>query len=305
MNFYELLSPFFLLFLGTLLGFLFGKNFQISSKNFSRANLFIFSPLLMFTGTFAKQFDFDFIKIFFLTALLSIVLMIFALLWSKAFPLPQEENAIFLTNSTVSNVGNFGMPLCISILGEASIAPLSFVLLVHSIFANTFGAFFISGGQQSFKKSLINILKLPTIWAVLLGLILQFLDIKIPAVIFQPLQTFGNVAIPFSIFIFGMSLSVLEKFILPTRLFLQSLFWQLILAPIVGLGILKFFSIGKLASQVFFIETTVPLALITVVLADVFNCKKEKAATIVLLSTLFSFVTIPLWIYFGFRILGS
>ena len=300
MNFYELLTPFALLFTGTFLGFTFGKISRVSSHNFSKAHIFIFSPLLMFTGTFAKQFEFDFVKIFFLAALLSTVLMILALLWSMIFPLSREENAIFLINSTVSNVGNFGMPLCVSILGEASIAPLSFVLLVHTIFANTAGAFFISGGQQDFKKSLKNIFKLPAIWAVLLGLCFQFLAIRIPVPIFESLKMFGNVAIPFSVFIFGMSLSVLDKFILPKRLFLQSVFLQLFLSPALAYVILGFFPVGELVAKVFLIESTVPLALITVALADVFNCKKEKAATIVLWSTLLSFVTIPLWLYFLF-----
>jgi predicted permease len=58
--------------------------------------------------------------------------------------------------------------------------------------------------------------------------------------------------------------------------------------------------LDQLFAEILLIETATPLAVFSIILADIFKNDAAKTAGIVLLSTAISFATIPLWIFLAF-----
>jgi len=298
MNFQQLIEPFFLLFLGTFLGFLFGKFFHFPSKPFSSAVNFVFMPFLVFSGLIDRELNMQYLLVFIAYFSFILLLIFIAFFWSKFFPLEVKENAIFRLTSVSSNTGNFGIPLCVALFGSEVIAIIAFIILANQIMLNIFGVFFISQGKKNIKKSFLDILKMPVLWAITLSLLIKYFSFNFSSSFFEPIKTIGLTTIPLAIFTFGLSLSGIEKCNFPLRLFLQSSFLRLILSPLVMLIILKIFNLEKNFSQVLFVESTVPLAIFTIILADIYSCSPQKASSIVLASTILSIFTISFWLVF-------
>ena len=253
-------------------------------------------PFLVFTGIFAREISMQFFWAFLAFFLLQICLILIVLIWSKIFPLSKKENAIFRLNATVGNIVNFGLPLCIGIFGEESVAIISMFILATQLVLQTAGIFFISNGTKTPKESFFTIFKMPIFWAILLALFLQILHVKIPPLLYDTLKNFGKVAITLSVFIFGISLSHLKFSSFPVRLFFQSVLLRMFIAPFIALGIIKILPLEKIVANVFFVEATVPLGIYIVILSDVFDCDASHAASIVLASTILSIVSIPAWV---------
>ena len=294
----EIISPFVLLFIGVGLGFLFGRIFSVTSSPFSLAFNYIFGPLLVFYGTLSKNFEFDFIIIFFAFLCLNLLLVLIAYIWSVLVPLSRKENALFRFSGTTSNIGNFGLPLCVSLFGEQTIALVAFIIVSTNFSMQLLGVFFLSNEQKSPVKALLEIFKMPMLWALLIAMFFQLAQIKLPQAVFSPIAELGRAAIPLAIFTFGVALSGLRSFSIPIRLIVQSVILRLILSPLIAIVILNLIEMEDITRKVFFVESTLPLAVFTIVLADIFDCDVEKASSMVFVSTLLSIITVPLWIHF-------
>lgn len=294
----EIIPPFVLLFLGVGLGFLFGRIFRVDSSPFSKAFNYIFSPILVFTGTLSGSFEIDYISVFFAFLCLNLSLILVSYGWSLVVPLSTKENALFRFTGTTSNVGNFGLPLCISLFGDQAIALVAFIIISTSFTMQLVGVYFLTNELKSRFDAFLEVFKMPVLWALILASVFQLLEIRIPEVVFSPMTEIGRAAIPLAVFIFGIALSRLRSFSLPSRLIAQSVLLRLLISPLFALGIIYFTDMGEVARKVFFVESTLPLAVFTIILADVCDCDVEKASTMVFVSTLLSMVTVPAWIYF-------
>ena len=108
-----------------------------------------------------------------------------------------------------------------------------------------------------------------------------------------------------SIFLVLMSLGVaLSK--LKIFYFKESLFFSLvrvIIGPLVGFGFVKFFNLTGVEAGVMFIQTSMPSAVLTYLIAELYSPKKivDSIASTVVLSTFLSFITIPIIVFFALK----
>ncbi len=142
-------------------------------------------------------------------------------------------------------------------------------------------------------KSYIVNMSVP-ISALILGITFNLL--KIP--IFEPIESlisaFGNMTVKLILFSVGLTISFGDSF-----KYMKKILIPLILRPILGLilGIITITIIGitdPISRNSVILESTMPVAVLSLILGDMLDLDEKLLSSILIVSTLFSLITIPL-----------
>lgn len=202
------------------------------------------------------------------------------------------------------NCGFMCIPLLNAVLGTRGVFFGSIYIAVYYILLWTYGVILMTGQGKdiSFFKALFN----PSLVAIMIGLPLFLLGIKIPAVPAAVINFLGSINSPLAMIIIGgqiagLSLATLFKV---RQVYVISLLRLLIVPAVIMLG-LHIFPLNRELIIACLIPAAAPAAVATALFATRYGQDKELAAQAVALTTIFSIITIPLMIMLSDLIGGS
>ena len=200
----------------------------------------------------------------------------------------------YLSTLAFGNIGNMGLPICLFAYGDEGLALALGFFVVIGAAQNTLGIFLMSGAM-----SLKSLLKLPLIYAVPLGLAFAIPGIKPPAWLFNSTQLMGELTIPLMLIALGASLARLRFHALGRPLLISCVR----LAMGLGVGFLIAWGMGLegTARGVVILESAMPVAVMNYLFAERYNQEPEDVAGIVTISTLMSYGTLPVILWYLLR----
>jgi len=139
-------------------------------------------------------------------------------------------------------------------------------------------------------------LKLPVLYAAVLGLLFSLLKLPIPALITNSLDFISKMALPLVLIVLGHSLAKAKITSLPTTVLASVLRMGLGLA--LGLAIVYWLDISGVYRNVVILVSAMPAAAASAILAVKFQNEAEQVSSVVFLTTLVSLVTIPVMLHF-------
>lgn len=196
---------------------------------------------------------------------------------------------------TFSSVLFIGIPIVSALFGSQG--------LVILMAFNTIGNLFLFGfGESIFAGKLLiepqKIIRTPAIIAAVLGFVLFVGQVQLPAVILTPVQALAGFTTPLAMMINGALLSQRLSFKLFTnRQTLLFCLVRLILIPVVLILFFKSFITNQLLLQIVSIIACMPSGAVNSVFAEKYSGDGTLASEMIILSTLFSIVTIPTVFY--------
>lgn len=202
----------------------------------------------------------------------------------KALRLPLP---VFLPSLVFPNAGNMGLPLCLFAFGDAGLALAIVYFAIFSVLNFTIGPAIAAG---SFAPG--RLLRLPLIYVVAAAIAVDLLGIELPAWFANSLQLLAGLTIPLMLIALGVSLARLKVANLWRSAGLSVL--RLALGIGVGLGLGAAFGLSDRARGVLLIQSAMPVAVFNYLFAAVYGRAPGEVAGLVLLSTLISFVSLPL-----------
>ena len=231
-------------------------------------------------------------KIFLITIL---ILLISFLAGKAAFCfLPVPERRIMEYASVVSNAGILGNPVAEGIFGSLGLMYASVYAVPVRLYMWSFGLMCftkVPDGKAFFKKTCTH----PCIIAAVLGLVLLFFPIKIPEMLSMTIRNAAGANTFLSMVLVGTILaSVPLSSIGDKKAFYYSAV-RLMLLPLFALLLCRAAGCGGTAQGVIVTLTGMPAGSTTAVLAEKYGCDAVLATKCVVLSTVFSMITIPLW----------
>jgi len=199
------------------------------------------------------------------------------------------------------NTGYFGIPLAFMLFDERLANIYVFTVLGSLLYESTIGFFIIAKGKYSVKDSFVRVLRLPAIYAMVLGLVFNIAKVRIPVDLISYLDYFKGAYAVLGMMMIGMGLSGVKKVMLDKLFIYTSLVLKFILFPAV---VLAFISIDKNLFnllnndnyKVLFLFSIPPMAGNSVAIASLLGGNTEKAAIGVMISTVVSLFTIPFMI---------
>lgn len=285
------------------IGFIFQRKFKTDTRTFSRIMVYILIPAVIFIKIYQTHVTFWFFGI---VSAYIIIIEIFMLLISefvsRLMNYPRSMKKAFSNSLLFFNSGNYGLPLADLIFKSNPIAVTTqlFIMIVQNITSNTFGVFQASSGSTSSKKALKNIFMLPTLYILILAVLLKSLGITVPNPLYVPIKYLSDGFVGFALITLGVQLAEIKTKVRIKDILLASSI-RLVLSPCLGLILVLLFGLKGVMAQALIIGASTPTAVNTVIIAREYNNEPEYSSQIVLASTLLSSITISIVVYFVMR----
>lgn len=281
-------------------GFLISKFLKVSPRPVSQVTFYLFGPCLIFNLITSSNLDND--AIFRMVGFAStVILTLGVLVWLIGRTLRLENHLLIAVMITTmfSNAGNYGLSLNLFAFGESALAYASLYFVTMSILTYTVGVFIASLGSSGVKNSLLGLFRLPMVYALILALVFNSLNLELPLPIERSTTLLGNAAIPTMMVLLGIQLQNARWQGQLRALGLTNLM-RLVISPLLALLFSYVFKLTGSALQAGILEAAMPTAVVVTVLATEFDVEPSFVTTAVFTSTLLSPVTVtPLLAYLG------
>jgi predicted permease len=215
-------------------------------------------------------------------------MFVLAVIVLKLMRLPNHS---YLPAIVFSNSGNMGLPLALFAFGERGLA-LAVVYFAFSSCLQFTAGVSIAAGTASVR----HLVRMPVIYAVLASVLVIVTGMPVPAFIANTLEILGGLTIPLMLMALGVSLASLSVRSLPRNLFLSLLrmLGGFALSFLVGWAL----DLPAMARGVLLIQASMPVAVFNYLFAQYYRRRPEDIAAMVMISTLLSFGTLPLLVYY-------
>jgi predicted permease len=281
-------------------GFVLGKLLHIDPRSLGRVVFYVFSPVLLFDLLVQNQLQFTDAAItiaFALCFILTIGLLTFLI----GFFLKLERSALvaILITTMFANTGNYGLPLVSFAFGEQALSYAGIYFATTTILFYTLGVFLASLGHMTFREAIVGLFKIPTMYAVLLAIVINALDFEIPMSVARAVELAAGGTIPLMLVLLGVQLTKVE-FSGNQRALQLSVGLRLIVAPLAALLFAALFGLQGFPRQASVTQASMPSMVSATVLAAEYNLDARLVTAVVFISTLLSpFTLTPLLVFLG------
>lgn len=201
----------------------------------------------------------------------------------RAMNLPSHT---FLGPLIFSNSGNIGVPICLFAFGEPGLALGMTYFAVSATFHVSLGGPLFAGAfsWRPFLRS-------PLTWAVAVTVPVVALGLPVPTWIARTTELLGDIAIPLMLLTLGVSLSKMHPDSLGRSFALAIVRFGLGVSA--GFVLTTLFGIEGLTRKVLILQASMPVGVLNYLFAHRYGRSPEQVASLVLVSTLLSVLTLP------------
>jgi len=273
-------------------GYILGISLTIDSRSIGRIVFYIFSPLLVFNLMVTSQLQLGQAAIAVgYTALFILIMGSIAYIFGKLFRLERPQLLVVILTVAFGNTGNYGLPLVKFAFGDEALAVASIFYVTTTILFNTAGVIIASLGHSDLKSAILGVFKLPIVYAVVIALIVKATGFEIPIPLAHTIEIAANGAIPAMIVLLGLELSKIQ-WSHSFRAMGVGVFTKLIIGPLIGVLLASWFGLQGHPHQASVMQTSMPAAVATTVVATEYNLEPSLVTAIVFLGTILSPLTL-------------
>ena len=290
---FEVLFPvFFVVGIGYYLG---KKNPKIDTTFITNFAANIGTPAMIIYALNPINISFDIFKDYFWYYLIAIIGFSFI---GIIFLFIQNTKDIIreLPPFVMPNTGNMGLPICLFAYGSqglgVSAAISALIILCHF----TLGVFLAAR-----KFSIDVIIKSPPFYAIIIAVIVLYYEFKLPTFVENTTFLLMYATIFLILMSLGIALTRLKVFSINKAIF--SSIGRVILGPLIGYLLILYFKLDGFAAGVLLIQCSMPSAVLNYLVGSIYSPKKivDSVASMIVVSTLMSFITIPLVVFFALK----
>ena len=289
-----------------ILGFLLGKWKLISTntnKELTNLLLTVFMPASLFVA-FPSEYDESTLNLFFSGLMAGVIVMLMLIIisriafnqwWFKGGLRYESQFAFIFNNATF-----LGYPIVVNTFGPSGVIAYCGFIIAFNIALFSYGIWLFE--HKISLKLLKSIVANPNIIAVVLGMIVFLVGIKLPSFITDAVGYVGGATTPLSIICIGYMLSRADfKTIFKKWRLVVVALAQLIIGPLVTWGLLTALHFPIEVIQVCTLIQALPTATSLGLFATKYGGNNIESSELVVASTLLSVVTMPIMIliFFG------
>lgn len=277
------------------LGYILERRLQIEIKSISRTIFYALSPCLVFSSLVTSTISGgEFWDIASFEILITLVVALVAWGVARALRFDRAMESAFLLATIFVNAGNYGLSVNQLAFGDEALARAIIYFVVSSLLINTTGVYLASRGKAKSFDALLNVFKVPIVYAVLLAVFISLINLDVTgSPVFKTVEMVGQGAIPLMLLLLGMQLAK-TPLAQGMRTAGLAAFIRLAVAPIIAFSLAKLLGLTGPTLQACIVEASMPTAVTTAVLAIEFDARPEFVTSVIFLSTLASPITLTL-----------
>ena len=225
-----------------------------------------------------------------------IILSVFAIVGFIFLLLLKKDPITELPPMFLPNTGNMGVPICLFAYGTAGLGVASAIASVIILFHFTIGILLAS------KKFSFDVLvKNGPIYGIIASVIFLYFDLDVPGYLENTTFLLTYTTIFLVLMALGVALTRLQVVSWSHAVILGSV--RVILGPIIGFLLIKFLDLSGFMAGVLLIQSAMPSAVLTYLVGSMYSKKRavDNIASVIVSSTLMSFITIPIVVYLSLK----
>ena len=271
-----------------VMGYLSKMSFKekIDDKTITLINVYFLQVFLTFWGLLIRPVDITLLYAPSIYMFITLLILVVSAVVAKKIFYEQKEYSIATVSALIANTGNLGIPLCIAIFGEESIPYTTVINLMNVFVVYTVGVFYYSRGSFDVRTSLLNILKLPILWAALVAIVLSVAGYRPDGVILNTLMMGAYASMTMQLFLFGIYMHGAQIRLISKKLIAWVVAMKFLIVPAVTFAVLSFVDISQTLKGIIFIEMLMPLAVANVNLASLYDCQPKTVTVLTFITSL-------------------
>lgn len=294
--FFQILPFFSIIALGWLI-----SKFKLANQSWLKPigdfSFYIGFPALIFSNLIELPISKDLLsKGFYYNSALSLGVLSLLLVSFLFLKISRSNKATLVICFLFGNMAFMGIPI-LTALNPQLKQEASLNASIHLFWVFTLGLFIIEWltlEKPNTKKILLNLLKNPLLLSVVFGLLFNSLSVSIPKVVIRPIEMLGQTVSPLvmlmiGIFIYAHPIQKLSELKAPLIYSLLKLF----IIPLIAFFIFKQFSIDKDGFSML-VDIAMPCAITPFAMADIYGMNKSFISKSIILSTLFSLISLSI-----------
>lgn len=285
-------------FLAAGAGVVLARRLQVEPRPISQAIFYIFSPCLVFTLLIQSRLtNGDILRMVGFNGLIAVLTGLLAFAAGRLMRLDRRTLAAVLLTTMFVNAGNFGLPVIQFAFGDTALAFASLYFVANSILAYTLGVVIASLGSMKFSDALLNLFKVPTVYAVALALVFVWTGWKLPLPLERTTTLLGEAALPSMLLVLGLQFPRIQLSgnLKPLAL-VNGL--RLLAGPLLALAVNLLLGLQGPARQAGILQSAMPAAVLTTVLATEYDVEPSFVTAVVFTTTLLSAFTLTVVLNF-------
>ena len=296
--FFTLLGKLIPLYVVIFLGYIAGRFLNVRKESIASLLIYIIAPIIVFHGVATTKLTPGVLSLPLLFFTIACILSLLFLWIGKSFWKDTTKNILAFTAGT-GNTGYFGIPVALILFDESAVGFIVIAILGLMLYENSVGFFITARGHHTVKEALIKVVRLPTLYAFFLGVLVQLAAIPFGQALSDVMVSFRGAYSMLGMMMIGLGLASINRFSIDYLFLGLSFLAKFILWPLIMLLVVVFDNLWlrlytPAIHKVLVLLSIVPLAANTVAFATELKAEPEKAALAVGLSTLFALFYIPL-----------
>lgn len=289
-----------ILFVFAFIGYLLAKTGVIKTeqtKILSSLIVYVFCPAVCL-NSFSKNFTTEYLsqkyELLIIAVAILIILGIASFFAAKCFSKDHYERNLYTYSLITPNYGYMGYALAAGIFGDEMLMNVIIVGIPLSVFIYAIGFPMLTDVKKVNIKNLIN----PALVTIVIGSIIGLTGIKIPVILQSVFSKAGDCMAPTAMLLMGITISEfkLSQLLKNYKVYILSLL-RLVVIPLIIAVSLWFLFPKEIIIPVLLVYI-LPCGLNTVVFPKLIGRNSEIGASTALISSLFSIITIPVWLSF-------
>ncbi len=289
---FEVLFPvFFIVGIGYFLG---QKNPKLDTSFITNFGANVGSPAIVFYSVTTTGLTFEiFISYFFYYFLAIVGFAIVGIIFLKFL---KKDIIMELPPFILPNTGNMGLPICLFAYGSQGLGIAGSIASIIILFHFTLGVFLASK-----KFTLKVITRSPAFYSIIISIIFIYFKIDVPNFIVNTTMLLTYATIFLILMSLGIALTRLKVFSFNNALI--SSVARVLIGPIIGFLIIKFFNLTGVAAGVLLIQCSMPSAILNYLVGSIYSPKKivDNIASMIVVSTILSFITVPIVVFLALK----
>jgi malate permease and related proteins len=275
------------------------KLFSLDLYSLAKINVYFLIPGFVFTSLYKTEFSLDtFLKVLIFFILCTLIQTFIVRLISRLLSFQKGVRVVFTNSVLLFNAGNYGVPVNDLVFKQDPFAMSIQVIIMtfQNLLAYSFGIFSLMTVDKGRKKAVVGMLKMPVLYAMLAGILLNSVNAKLPLFLLKSGEMIAQAMIAIALFTLGAQVAQLslKRPLIPVYI---SMIVRLVLGPLVGFLLIYTFHLEGVLAQVLFIASGLPSSVNSAIIAQEYQNEPEMASQIVLSTTVLSVISVTCTIY--------
>lgn len=273
-------------------GYALQRSLRPSLAPLSQVSIYVLQPCLVFTALVNTDLrSQEPLLIMLFSALLTAAMLALAWVVSRFAGMDRSMSSAFMLSTAFPNVGNYGLSVVLLAYGQSGLEKAILMFVVQSVFSGTLAVMVASSSSASARQALKQVFKLPQVYATAAALAFNTLQVQAPPFIAASADLASKAAIPLMLVMLGMQMARSARIEDPGAVSL-AVATRLVAGVAVGYGVAVALGLEGTTREVLLIQSAMPTAVFTTLMATEFNARPRFVTSVVLASTVLSLVTV-------------